>query len=160
MNKHKTNCIVCWKKIAVSFDPPIESVECIELICCRKNRQRHKQVLVVDDETNILNVVERALTKQGVDVTISTTSYQALGKIKAGEHFDLVISDYKLRETLGLSFLNKTLILKPEIKTILMSGSSFTNNEVSEMPINGYLQKPFDLKELKSVVKQVLNKNI
>ncbi len=157
MKKHKTNCIVCWRKIAVSFDHTIESVECMELICCKKNRQRHKQVLVIDDEANILNVVERALTKRDIDVTTSTTSYQALGKIKAGERYDLVISDYKLRETLGLSLLSKILSLRPKTKTILMSGSSFTSNDISAMPINGYLQKPFDLKELKSAVKKVLN---
>jgi len=156
MKKHKTNCIVFWRKITASFDPPIKSVECMELICCKKDRKRHKQVLVIDDENPILKLVERALTKQGVDVTTSTTSYQALGKIKAGEHFDLVISDYKLRETVGLSLLSKILSLNPETKTILMSGSSFTSDEVSAMPVNAYIQKPFELKELKSVVHKVL----
>ncbi|MFH1415256.1 MAG: response regulator, partial [Elusimicrobiota bacterium] len=111
---------------------------------------------VIDDETSILNLVERALTKQGVDVTTSTTSYQALGKIKAGRHYDLVISDYKLRETLGLSLLSKILLLKPKTKTILMSGSSFTGDEVSQMNIHGYLHKPFELRDLKKTVEKVL----
>ncbi|MFH1415866.1 MAG: response regulator [Elusimicrobiota bacterium] len=158
MKKYKTNCIVCWKKIDVSFEPSVESVQCVDVICCKKDRQRHKQVLVVDDENSILNLVERALTKQGIDVTTSTTSHQALGKIKTGEHFDLVISDYELRETLGLSLLSKILLIRPKTKTILMSGYSLTSNEVSVMPINGYLQKPFELKVLKSVVQKVLNK--
>ena len=64
---------------------------------------------------------------------------------------------FMLRETLGLTFLYKTLILDPKIKTILMSGSNFKSREVSKMNINGYLQKPFELKELKSIVQKVLN---
>jgi len=156
MKKNKTNCIVCWKKIAVSFDPPIKSVECIELICCDKKSRKKKHVLVVDDEQSISTTIKRFLEKLDIEVITSTTSYQALGKIKSGTHFDLVISDYNLRETLGLTFLYKTLLLKPTIKTILMSGSNFTSNEISQMNINGYLQKPFELKELKSVVQKVL----
>jgi len=160
MKKHKTNCIVCWKKIAVSFDPSVESVECVEVICCKKDRQRHKQVLVVDDENSILNLVERALTKQGIDVTTSTTSYQALGKIKAGEHYDLVISDFMLRETLGLTFLYKTLLLKPNMKTILMSGSELTEEESCCITINDFLAKPFELSELKRILQKVLDKEV
>jgi len=46
MKKHTTNCIVCWKQIEVSFNPPIKKFNCIELICCNKKTKKNRSKIL------------------------------------------------------------------------------------------------------------------
>lgn len=112
-------------------------------------------VLVVDDRTEVLEVIERFLDKKGFVVYLSNTEEKALRLCKVIK-FDLVISDFELEEASGVDLLNKIKKKQYRIKTILMSGSFKPDEERIE--IDAFLQKPFESAELESAIRKVLNK--
>lgn len=112
-------------------------------------------VLVVDDRTEMLEVIERFLDQKGFVVYLSNTEEKALRLCKVIK-FDLVISDFELEEASGVDLLNKIKKKQYRIKTILMSGSFKPDEERIE--IDAFLQKPFESAELESAIRKVLNK--
>ncbi|MFW9882672.1 MAG: hypothetical protein ACFFG0_57145, partial [Candidatus Thorarchaeota archaeon] len=69
MKKHTTNCIRCWKKILVSFNPPVKQINGLEVECCGGLPKTKSAVLVVDDDVKILSVVRRMFEELDFEVT-------------------------------------------------------------------------------------------
>ena len=117
-----------------------------------------KNILVIDDRLEILKIVESMLKGKEFIIYKASGGEKALllsEKIK----FDLVISDLRLNETTGIIILERIKKKQPEIKTILMSGSFFPDKEeIRKFGINAFLQKPFEGKELETIIRKVLNK--
>jgi len=113
-------------------------------------------ILVIDDEESILFTIERILKSYSFEVITAGGEKQALSILKTGKIFHLAISDLALKKTDGISLLGKIKKKRPEIKTILMSGNTLTKEQIDASPADYFLQKPFDLKELLTVVKTVL----
>ncbi len=71
--------------------------------------------------------------------------------------FDLVICGYALRDITGTELIKKIKGVLPGIKSILISGSLIPNEEeIKELGINAFIEKPFELDTLKHIVDLVL----
>ncbi len=156
MKTLKTNCIVCWKPVEVSFNPPVKRAE-VEVECCDGPPKMFPHILVVDDEPAVLRTLRRMLEKMDYIVEAACNEKEALSIIST-EHIHLVISDLNLGTEDGLRLLDKIRKQRPEIKTILMSGCNLPEVDINILKIDSFLHKPFDYQELKEMVKNILNK--
>jgi two-component system response regulator YesN len=73
-------------------------------------------------------------------------------------NFDMVVSDFELGEISGVELINKIRKKCPRIKAILMSGSfDFDRKMLERGEVDAFLQKPFEVKELESLIKRILD---
>ena len=117
------------------------------------------RIMIVDDEPNILNSLNRVLKRQE-DWEIETydTVAEALKRAQTTP-FELVISDYRMPEMDGVEFLNEIRNLQPEAMRIILSG--FTELEallgaINEAEIFRYICKPWDDHDLIATIGHAL----
>jgi len=117
------------------------------------------QVLVVDDNRDLGELTSEILEERGFRVNIAFDGVSALAKIKQ-EPYDLMILDYKLPRMSGLTVLERTLRIRPNLKTIMIS--AFGDNPIrvraKELGAYAFLDKPFNIDGLVKVVKKTLKK--
>ena len=117
-----------------------------------------KNILIVDDKTEVLKMVGRFPDKRCFAVYLSDSVDKALGLCNK-VNFDLVLSDFDLGEGSGIDLLSEIKEAQPKTKAILMSGSFTFDEEILKTEgIDAFLQKPFDCKELKNLIKRILGK--
>jgi len=117
-----------------------------------------KKILIVDDRMEVLKLIGRFLDKKRFVVYLSDSSEKALSLCEETK-FDLVISDFDLDEGTGIELIDKIKKRYPKIKTILMSGNfSFDEEMIKTERIDAFLQKPFEVKELRTLIEKVLER--
>lgn len=111
-------------------------------------------VSIVDDELDIALLFCDALrTINGIQVFKFTDPILALEHLKINaKDYMLIISDLRMPITNGLQLLKTVKDLNPLIRTILMTAFQIDDSLFQEYTtkgiINGFLQKPIDLKQL------------
>ena len=116
------------------------------------------RVLVVDDNRDLGKLTSEILKERGFRVNIAFDGVSALAKIKQ-EPYDLMILDYRLPGISGLTVLEKTQQIRPNLKTIMISafGNESTKARAKELGAYAFLDKPFNIDGLVKVVKKSLN---
>ena len=111
-------------------------------------------VSIVDDELDIaLFFCDALRTINGIQVFKFTDPILALEHLKINaKDYMLIISDLRMPIINGLQFLKTVRDLNPLIRTILMTAFQIDDSLFQEYTtkgiINGFLQKPIDLKQL------------
>ena len=121
-----------------------------------------EKILVVDDESLIVNLNKSVLEQLGYTVTATTNSEEALGKIRTHpDDFDLVITDQTMPNLSGVELAQEILKVTPDMPIILCSGYSsvITQEGALAIGIKKYASKPVDRKTLAKIVRQVLDEN-
>jgi len=108
------------------------------------------KILVIDDELFILNMVERALTRVGYSVA-RAQNMEELGAALRGAPFDLMITDLHMAEETAENIIERVKQTSPGIRVLLMSGGTY------ETDADNFIEKPFNLEELKEKVRVHLN---
>ena len=124
-------------------------------------RGGHERILVVDDEKDIADMMERALEQFGYDVIAMTSSVDALAAFCAQPHlFDLIITDYTMSKMTGEQLASKVTGIRPDIPIILMTGFSerISRERAEEIGLSRFLMKPADPRHIARVVREVLDK--
>ncbi|SFT80206.1 PAS domain-containing sensor histidine kinase [Mesorhizobium sp. YR577] len=118
-------------------------------------------VLLVEDEDAVRMGGMRALTSRGYTVHEASSGVEALEVYhELGGKIDIVVSDVVMPEMDGPTLLGELRKLRPDIKFIFVSGyaeDAFARNLPADAQF-GFLPKPFSLKQLATVVKEVLEK--
>lgn len=117
------------------------------------NETRKIKLLMVDDEIEFLNSLEKRLTKRDFDITTATEGTAAI-KIAKKELFDLAILDIKMPGMNGLELLE---ILKKKhkyLEVIILTGYGGVDSAVEAMKLGAfsYQEKPFDFEKLLKVL--------
>ena len=116
-------------------------------------------VLLVEDEDAVRMGGMRALKSRGYTVHEASSGVEALEVFHQLEgKIDIVVSDVVMPEMDGPTLLGELRKLQPDIKFIFVSGyaeDAFAKNLPAEQKF-GFLPKPFSLKQLATVVKDVL----
>lgn len=114
------------------------------------------EVLVVDDEPAHAEVVAAALEKIGAECVVVHSQREALDEIKR-RAFDVVVTDLMLEtDDAGLEVLRAAKQERSETEVVLMTAFNGVETAVEAM-LEGafnYLQKPLDLKRLRSIVQK------
>lgn len=108
-------------------------------------------VLIVDDERSIINVLQRALEREGYQTAAVQGASQALDLL-ASTSFDLILCDLELTGMNGIAFYQKLIQAEPALKDrfIFMTGEMLDPGSRSFIQDNNIpvLMKPFDLEVL------------
>ncbi len=113
-------------------------------------------VLVVDDDVNHAEVVVAALEKIGADCLVAHSERQALKESEA-KAFDVIITDLMLeRPDSGLEILKAVKQQSEETEVIVVTGHNSVEIAVEAMRQGAfnYLQKPLDLKQLRTITEK------
>src|ERR671919_2299989 len=113
-------------------------------------------ILVVDDEALIRWSLTERLHAEGYEVLEAETGKAALEKLPEG--VDLVLLDYKLPDTDGVSVLRKIKEFDPDILVILLTAYATIETAVEAMKLGAYhfANKPFNLDEVAAIVERAL----
>jgi PAS domain S-box-containing protein len=124
--------------------------------------QGQEHILLVDDEKQIAQMIEKMLTKLGYRVSAYTDSQQALNAFeKEPMQFGLVISDLTMPELTGDRLATELFAIRADIPIILCTGFSelITADEAKALGIRQLINKPVVMTQLAEVVRQVLDTN-
>jgi two-component system, NtrC family, nitrogen regulation response regulator GlnG len=114
-------------------------------------------ILVADDDRAIRTVLNQALSRLGHEVRM-TGNAATLWRWVADGDGDLVITDVIMPDENGLDLIPRIKKIRPELRIIVMSAQNtlLTAVKATERGAFEYLPKPFDLRELVSVVERAL----
>ena len=122
-----------------------------------------KNILVLDDEFEIVSLIKHFLQRQGYHVFGFTDPMLAIEHFMLNSrNYSLIVCDVRMPAMNGFECVKKMREIVPSIKVILMS--AFDINDPlyiglsSSLKINGFIQKPFSLKELIFIIMKQLVK--
>ena len=117
------------------------------------------KILVVEDETDLLNILKMSLEAQGHKVDVSLDGADAIEKL---EHFkfDLVILDWQLPSKSGIEVLSQFRNGGGQTPILMLTGrnQSADKAEGLDTGADDYLTKPFDERELDARVRALLRR--
>ena len=114
-------------------------------------------ILVADDDRAIRMVLNQALIRLGHEVRMTGNAATLWRWVADGEG-DLVITDVIMPDENGLDLIPRIKKIRPDLRIIVMSAQNtlLTAVKATERGAFEYLPKPFDLRELVSVVERAL----
>jgi DNA-binding NtrC family response regulator len=117
------------------------------------------RILVVDDEKIVCDMSRRCLTEEGYDVTTFTDSTQAKEAL-AREHFDVVVTDLKMKDMDGIQLLEFAKQRNPDTKVIMLTafGSLESAAEAIRKKAFDYFTKPVRIRDLQASVRRALGR--
>jgi CheY-like chemotaxis protein len=113
------------------------------------------RILIAEDEDALRDLVARALTEEGHDVTASADGAQALDLLGGTvDPFDLLLTDIKMPVMDGIALALAAARDRPELPILLMTGYADQRERAHGLDalIHEVVAKPFSLAELKSAV--------
>ncbi len=116
------------------------------------------RILVVEDEQSMRDLMALMLRKEGYRVETAESGSRAKERLDRNEVFDLVVSDISMPGISGLDLLRHFRQSAPETSVILMTayGTKETAIEALNEGASYYVEKPFELDEIKVVVRKTL----
>lgn len=122
------------------------------------DRVRHSSVLLVDDEPDILELLELALRKMGLEVDRAGNVREALAKL-AAHRYDLCLTDMRLPDGDGLQVVQHIAQNNPDVPVAVITAHGNMENAVTALKAGAfdYLSKPVSLEQLRALVKSALN---
>lgn len=108
-------------------------------------------ILLVDDDTDILETCQGALEERGFHVIPCASGQEAIQAFHTHqEEINTVITDYNMPGIDGLELIQSLRMHQPSLKTILISGNYF-----DDLPNNiTFLSKPFTFDALMLAIRQ------
>jgi DNA-binding NtrC family response regulator len=121
---------------------------------------RTYRIAVVDDESESLASISRALRKVGYEVISFEDGETALQHVETLKDVDLVLSDLKMPRVSGLDLLKSVREVNPEAGFLIVTGHGTVESAVDAMKLgtDDYILKPLDLFELRDRVYRILEK--
>mgnify|MGYP001049872018 FL=1 len=125
-----------------------------------KNMTETQKILVVDDESNILDVLELYLLREGFQVIRASDGQVALRLFNESQP-DLVILDLMLPKVEGLSVLKHIRQQTSTLPVLLLTAKSQEDDKLAGFAsgADDYVTKPFSPRELVARVKVALRRN-
>lgn len=126
------------------------------------------KILLVDDEIGVINALRRLLRQAPcqhgrktyeLDVEYFTNPIEALQYLKH-EPVDLILSDYRMPEMDGTTFLVATRESQPDASRLILSGYADLNGlqrAINEAAIDRFISKPWNDYELMATIAQSLS---
>jgi len=116
-------------------------------------------ILVVDDESDVREVLVELLKEHGYSVTGSETVAEALRKISE-DVYDLIITDLKMGDRSGMEILRAAKDTTPTVEVIMITGYGTVESAVEAMRLGAfdYIMKPWNMDELLVRVERALGR--
>ncbi|MEK6684382.1 MAG: sigma-54 dependent transcriptional regulator [Nitrospirota bacterium] len=118
-----------------------------------------EKILVVDDEKSMRDFLSIMLKKEGYSVTTAEDG-EAAGRLIRKEMFDLVLTDVKMPKIGGLQVLKTVKEASPDTLVLMITAFASTETAIEAMKEGAYdyLTKPFQIEEVKLIIRNALEK--
>ncbi|HKP49285.1 MAG TPA: sigma-54 dependent transcriptional regulator, partial [Gemmatimonadales bacterium] len=112
-------------------------------------------LLVVDDESGILDTLRILLRNEGFEVTTAQGGKAGLEQIRSGTH-DIILSDVRMPQVSGLDILQAAREQDAMTPVILMTAQASLQSAISAVNSRAfyYIQKPFSNDELVAILRR------
>jgi DNA-binding NtrC family response regulator len=112
-------------------------------------------VLVVDDESGILDTLRILLRNEGFEVTTAQGGKAGLEQIRSGSH-DIILSDVRMPQVSGLEILQAAHEQDPMTPVILMTAQASLQSAIAAVNSGAYhyILKPFSNDELVTILRR------
>ncbi|MDE1888742.1 MAG: sigma-54-dependent Fis family transcriptional regulator [Planctomycetota bacterium] len=119
----------------------------------------NKKILVIDDDTNILEVIQMRLKAWGYYVAVAKSGKEAKIALSTTP-FNLVIIDLRLSEENGMELMEKIIRHYPNLPVIILTAHGSIESAVEAMRRGAYsyITKPFNNEDLSLHIKNALEK--
>lgn len=116
-------------------------------------------ILIVDDEQSYRQLLSLVFEGDGHKIRTAMNGRQALELLQESPA-DVIISDVKMPDMDGIEMLRAVRETQPDLGVILMTAfaSVETAREAFKLGADDFIQKPFDVEELKLIVRKTLEK--
>lgn len=119
-------------------------------------------ILMVDDNTQLRELLGGALTKMGYEVTSASNGAEAFRAISLNR-YDVVLTDMLMPERDGIEVIGELRRLQPEARIVAMSGGGRGSRDhylqtAKGLGAHAVLGKPFSMSELTAALDSVLIK--
>ncbi len=111
-------------------------------------------ILVIDDEQALLSIAKLALEIVGYQVDAVSSGEDGLELLRQNQHkYSVVLTDFAMPGLSGVALLKAIAKLNPDVPLVLTSGYSWNSLKGQiDVPIAGYLQKPFGASDIARAV--------
>ena len=119
-----------------------------------------ERILFVDDEASMVDLNRQRLERLGYDVKSTTKPEEALEWFKADpDQFDVIITDMTMPRMTGDRLAAEVLKIRPDMPVIICTGYSerMSAKKAEALGIRKYIEKPIDLRNLASALREVLD---
>jgi len=118
-----------------------------------------KRLLIVDDEETLTFSLYQTFINAPIDCEVVTASSaeEAMEKLKNNK-FNIIITDIAMPGMNGLELLARVKAMYPDTHVIVITayGSDEREEKAYQLGATKYIEKPFELKDLKSEVLNLL----
>lgn len=117
------------------------------------------KILVVDDDRGVREFLEIMLTREGYAVSCAESGREGLALFKK-KPFDLVLTDLKMPKMDGIDLLKEIKNISPDASVILITAHASSATAVAAMQEGAldYIEKDFDVEDLKATIRDALEK--
>jgi DNA-binding NtrC family response regulator len=119
-----------------------------------------KKLMIVDDEETLTYSLYQSfiLAKHNYEVVTAASGEEASAKLETAD-YDLVITDISMPGMSGLELLARIRKNYPQTQVVVMTayGSEDKREEAMKLGARNYIEKPFEIKEIKQLVMEILN---
>ena len=146
------------KKIVEHYGPIVNKLSKPEKQLEPETPDVPQSILVVDDDPNVVKTFKMILESSGYTVEAATNAMDAIRKVSR-LHFDLVIVDMNLPDTLGDELAERLASINDKLRIIMITGySNYKEQLERNLEIMQVLMKPVNPEELIKVTRNVLQK--
>ncbi|MFC1838805.1 sigma-54-dependent transcriptional regulator [Thermodesulfobacteriota bacterium] len=119
--------------------------------------QETTNILVVDDDRSMREFLDILLTKEGYKVSLADSGKSGCDALMK-EHFDLVVTDIRMKDVNGIDVLKKAKEINPDTMVVMISAFATADTAVEAMKEGAYdyIPKPFKVREFKNIIKDTL----
>lgn len=117
--------------------------------------------MIVDDEQSYRQLLSLIFGSEGHEVRTAENGREAV-RLLQQEPADLIISDVRMPDMDGISLLRSARETSPDIGFVLMTAFATveTARDAFKLGADDFIQKPFDVEELKLIVRKTLDKQV
>src|SRR5437016_11533730 len=121
----------------------------------------NRTILIADDEPNIRRVLEAMFTKDGFTVLTAENGKKAINLASANT-IDLLISDLIMPDMTGVEVLRAVKEVQPHCAALMITAYGTIKTAVEAMRLGAfnYIAKPFEIEEVRILVKQALENRV
>src|SRR5918997_615476 len=114
-------------------------------------------ILIVDDEQGMRQLLSLVFGRAGHQVRAAENGRRALELLRESSA-DLIVSDVRMPDMGGIELLRAARELSPDIAVVMMTAFATveTAREAFKLGADDFIQKPFDVDELKLIVEKAL----
>ena len=117
------------------------------------------KILVVDDEKSMREILDIFLKSEGYDVSTAENGAKAIENARK-EIIDLIITDMKMPGLSGLELLKEIKEISPDTAVVIITAFGTMASAVEAMKLGAYdyIQKPFQMDDIRLVVRNAIEK--